>query len=85
MNYFVVKALLLIPDVLATSGYFRCQPSVIMGRPSTRSEMINLIKDFDKVKGVGVGHSWWQQQFCAGANDTAIQIVTTEFTEVLDM
>eukprot|EP00884_Botryococcus_braunii_P005943 jgi/Botrbrau1/1534/Bobra.0107s0022.1 len=44
-----------------------------------------ILQDFEKVKGVGVGHSWWQQQFCAGTNDTAIQIVTTEIAEVLDM
>lgn len=56
-----------------------------MGRPVNKRELLDLIKEFEKVKGVGVGHSWWQQQFCAGSNASAIQIVTTELTDVLDM
>jgi len=28
--------------------------------------LLSLVAAFPRVKGVGVGHSWWQQQFCAG-------------------
>lgn len=35
---------------------------------------------FDKVKGVGMGHSWWRQQFCPTetVGEAAIGIVLTE-------
>ena len=36
------------------------------------------LQGYDKVKAVGVGHSWWKEQFCAGAGSKAINIVTTE-------
>jgi hypothetical protein len=33
---------------------------------------------YERVKAVGVGHSWWAEQFCAGGDASAINIVTTE-------
>lgn len=33
---------------------------------------------YDRVKAVGVGHSWWKEQFCAGKGTDSINIVTTE-------
>ncbi len=56
-----------------------------MGRPRTKKELLDLINHYKKVRGVGVGHSWWQEQFCAGEGDDSIEIVTTEINEVLDM
>jgi hypothetical protein len=32
---------------------------------------------------VGVGHSWWKEQFCAGDNSSAINIVMTELEDTL--
>ena len=40
---------------------------------------------FPHVKGVGVGASWWQEQFCAGNDSSAIDIVMTELTPTLNM
>jgi hypothetical protein len=37
-----------------------------------------LLQAFDNVKAVGVGHSWWKEQFCAGQDDSSTNIVTTE-------
>lgn len=54
-----------------------------MGRPTSMQETLNLIKSFKYVKAVGVGHSWWQEQFCAGNTTDAIQMVMTEYPEVL--
>lgn len=36
------------------------------------------LQGFDRVKAVGVGHSWWKEQFCAGDSDKSINIVLTE-------
>ncbi|WIA21697.1 hypothetical protein OEZ85_000865 [Tetradesmus obliquus] len=64
-------------------GHFKCEPSVIVGRPSDRQQLANLVKAYPKVKAVGVGHSWWRQNFCSGVNSSAINIVTTELAETL--
>lgn len=66
-------------------GFFRCDPNVRVGRPKTLAEITNLISSFPKVKAVGVGHSWWQEQFCAGTNDNAIDVVLTDIPSVLYM
>jgi hypothetical protein len=39
---------------------------------------------YPRVKASGVGHSWWKEQFCAGSNGSALNIVTTEQKAVLD-
>ena len=49
-----------------------------IGRPTSTEELLALVQGFPRVKGVGVGHSWWQQSFCAGSDPSAIQIVLTE-------
>lgn len=54
-----------------------------MGRPIDTEQTLNLIKTYKYVKAAGVGHSWWQEQFCAGNTSNAIQMVTTEYPEVL--
>lgn len=44
-----------------------------------------MVVSHDHVKAVGVGHSWWMEQFCSGPNQTAsnIDIVTTELLPTL--
>lgn len=32
-----------------------------------------------------LGHSWWKEQFCSGTDETAVNIVTTEMTDILPM
>ena len=54
-----------------------------MGRPYSKENVLELIKEFKYVRASGVGHSWWQEQFCAGNTSEAIQIVMTELPEVL--
>lgn len=88
-------------------GHFKCDISVMVGRPSNIEELSRLVQvsstllrtllhlplwlltplllryvcrtqAYDRVKAVGVGHSWWREQFCAGNSSRAINIVTTE-------
>ena len=59
-------------------GFYECEPSVGVARPTTLEEMSKIVTAYDQVKAVGVGHSWWQQQFCAGHDDRSADIVMTE-------
>lgn len=59
-------------------GFYECEPSVGVARPTTLEEMSKIVTAYDQVKAVGVGHSWWQQQFCAGNDDRSADIVMTE-------
>ena len=47
------------------------------------SELLAMVQQYSRVKGVGVGHSWWQEQFCSGTDASAINIVLTEFQDTL--
>lgn len=60
------------------TGRFKCDPSVMVGRPTTWAQVSQLVAAYPSVKAAGVGHSWWSQMFCAGANSSAINIVLTE-------
>jgi len=62
----------------ARAGFFACDAAVRVGRPESMEALLSLVAAFPRVKGVGVGHSWWQQQFCAGNTSDAINIVLTE-------
>eukprot|EP00879_Flechtneria_rotunda_P007977 GHRR01008358.1.p1 GENE.GHRR01008358.1~~GHRR01008358.1.p1 ORF type:complete len:642 (+),score=132.76 GHRR01008358.1:338-2263(+) len=64
-------------------GHFKCDKSVMVGRPADWQQAAQLVKGFSHVKAVGVGHSWWRQQFCSGNSSSAINIITTEFSSVL--
>ena len=44
-----------------------------------------MVAAFPRVKAVGVGHSWWSDQFCAGNDTTALNVVMTELQATLDM
>ena len=63
----------------------RCADAVKVGRPKTLDEARTLVATFPKVKAVGVGHSWWKEQFCAGEDSNAVNVVMTELSEVLDV
>ena len=56
-----------------------------MGRPKSRQELAALVEAFARVKAVGVGHSWWAQQFCSGIHSDAINIVMTELEDTVHM
>lgn len=51
-----------------------------IGRPNSISDAQSLITMYDKVKAVGVGHSWWKDQFCAGSNSSSLNLVMTEMS-----
>lgn len=66
-------------------GYFECDKRVKVGRPKDVEELKALVGMYPKVKGVGVGHSWWKESFCAGSDANALNIVTTELQATLDL
>ena len=55
-----------------------------MGRPADKLEVLEMIGAFPHVKANGVGHSWWQQQFCSGNDSSSINIVMTELNQTLE-
>lgn len=62
----------------------RCEDGVKIGRPNTVEELQTIVATYSKVKAVGVGHSWWKEQFCAGADADAVNVVVTELQPGLD-
>jgi FAD/FMN-containing dehydrogenase len=69
---------------LSLAGNHRCEQGVKIGRPRTVAELQTIVATFPKVKAVGVGHSWWKEQFCAGNTSDAVNIVVTELQPGLD-
>ncbi|KAI8108600.1 hypothetical protein M9434_006624 [Picochlorum sp. BPE23] len=65
-------------------GYYLCDPSVLVGRPETIRDMRDIVTSFEFVQAVGVGHSWWQEQFCSGDDENAVNLVMTELKSTLD-
>jgi hypothetical protein len=65
-------------------GYYECDASVQVGRPSTMEDVREMVLCFDRVKAVGVGHSWWQEQFCSGSDENAVNLVMTELKNTLE-
>jgi len=72
-----------IHNVKRAAGYFECNNNVVVGRPSSLLELQAQVQGYDHVKAVGVGHSWWQQQFCSGADSSSINIVLTQMNSTL--
>ncbi len=56
---------------------------MVIGRPRNYSELASLVGAYPRVKAVGVGHSWWAEQFCAGTDERSINIVMTELQDTL--
>ena len=57
----------------------------MIGKPRDKEDLGSLVGHFSHVKGVGVGHSWWGEQFCSGNDSDSINIVTTELQTTLDL
>ncbi|KAK9796706.1 hypothetical protein WJX73_006743 [Symbiochloris irregularis] len=73
-----------LPQQLSNfQGNFACNQSVTVGRPANVVELLGMVTAFSKVKAVGVGHSWWQEQFCSGKTNDSINIVMTEMANTL--
>jgi hypothetical protein len=72
------------PSIAPCSGYHQCDGKVKVGRPSTVEELVDIVKAFPRVHGVGVGHSWNPDQFCAGHDENSVDIVMTEIKPTLD-
>ena len=68
---------------LRDAGYFECSDDVVVGKPSTVEQLQQQVLQYDRVKAVGVGHSWWQQQFCSGSDKSAVNIVLTQLNNTL--
>lgn len=69
--------------ILVPAGYFECDSDVVVGKPRTLSELQDQVLQYDRVKAVGVGHSWWQQQFCSGKDSNSVNIVLTQMNNTL--
>ena len=65
------------------AGYFQCNGDVVVGKPTTIAELQQQVLQYDKVKAAGVGHSWWQQQFCSGSDSNSVNIVLTQLNKTL--
>ena len=42
----------------ARAGFYECDMAVQVGRPSNKAEIIGMIRRYDRVKAVGIGHRW---------------------------
>lgn len=62
-------------------GMYKCDKQVAVGRPKSLKELSELVKHYDHVKAVGVGHSWWKEQFCPAGTSGSIGITLTELEE----
>ena len=71
--------------VLAVTGYYECSDDVEIGRPQTKDDILDMVEYYQQVKAVGVGHSWWKEQFCSGNDSSAINIVMTELNSTLSL
>ncbi|KAK9796688.1 hypothetical protein WJX73_000471 [Symbiochloris irregularis] len=66
-------------------GYYACLNDVEVGRPQTKDDILDMISFYDNVKAVGVGHSWWKEQFCSSNDSTGVNIVMTELNTTLSL
>ena len=66
-------------------GFYTCNNYVRIGRPSDKTELAKMIAHYQRVKASGIGHSWWGSQFCSGNDSQAINIVTTELNNTLQL
>ena len=69
---------LLPNDVSNFQGQWRCPSAVRMGRPRTVADVQAIVASAPRVRGVGVGHSWWSEQMCAGDTAEAVDVLLTE-------
>ena len=38
------------------AGFYECDMAVNVGRPSNKAEILAMIRRYDRVKAVGIGH-----------------------------
>ena len=69
----------LLPNDLSNfQGQWRCPSAVRMGRPRTIADVQAIVAAAPRLRGVGVGHSWWSEQMCAGDTAEAVDVLLTE-------
>lgn len=75
-----------LPNQLGNfQGYYRCANAVKVGKPFDKEELAAMVAWYPHVKGSGIGHSWWGNQFCSGTDSDSINIVTTELNTTLEV
>ena len=72
-------------DLSNFQGKWPCKDSVLMGAPRTVADLQVIMANAKLVKGVGAGHSWNAQQFCAGDSDEAVAPVMTELDKLIQV
>lgn len=53
-------------------GLWGCSDRVKIAHPKTVADVQHIVQDFYRVQGVGSGHSWNTDFFCAGVDNSAI-------------
>jgi hypothetical protein len=64
-------------DASNFQGSYPCAEEVRIGRPRTQEDVLALLSAYPRVKANGLGHSWWQEQFCSGNTSTALNMMMT--------
>ena len=52
-------------DLSNFQGLYSCPTASSIARVSSVSQVREVVRDATKVKAVGLGHSWWRDNFCA--------------------
>ena len=58
-------------DLSNFQGLYACPAGASIARASTISAIQTAVKAARKVKAVGVGHSWWRENFCASSSESS--------------
>lgn len=58
-------------DLSNFQGLYACPAGASIARASTISAIQTAVKAVRKVKAVGVGHSWWRENFCASSSESS--------------
>ena len=55
-------------DLSNFQGLYSCPVGAPIARVSSVSQVQKVVKNAKKVKAIGVGHSWWRENFCASSS-----------------
>ena len=55
-------------DLSNFQGLYSCPAGASIARVSSVSQVQKVVKNAKKVKAIGVGHSWWRENFCASSS-----------------
>jgi FAD/FMN-containing dehydrogenase len=72
-------------DLSNFQGKWACNDAVLMGKPKTVADLQVIVANAKLVKGVGAGHSWNQQEFCAGDTSNAVSPVMTSMDALIQV